>query len=295
MKVYPYGYAAHEAQIAQLMHEQSRLIMIDTRLKPWSNKPAWRAEALKAAYGERYRWAGQYLGNLNYKNSGPIRLADPAAGLRGLRHWLQHDYDLLLLCGCAVYERCHLKTIVEALQTEAPEVEVVRSVPVAATDRCTCLSIRQPWTWLLTHPEIVASCGIEPKTIENRDWTTRYRGPLLLHAGVELDADLFDRSSGRLLPGYWTRKFGTAGARLAEAMPRRRGDYATRSIVGISTLVDVIEESDSLWFTGDYGLVLASARAITPPMGYPGSRMLFDIPGIQVLGLSEEVQRCRAY
>jgi hypothetical protein len=36
------------------------------------------------------------------------------------------------------------------------------------------LSIRQPWAHLIV-------AGI--KQIENRTWTTRYRGPLLIHAG----------------------------------------------------------------------------------------------------------------
>jgi hypothetical protein len=136
---------------------------------------------------------------------------------------------------------------------------------------------------------------VPPKTIENRDWRPRYRGKLLLHAGAAIEASFFDRQSGLLLPDYWAWKFGSAGERLAQAMPQHRGDYATRSIVGIADLVDVVEQSPSPWFVGDYGLVLAEARAFTPPMGYPGSRMLFDIPGLQALGLSEEVQQCHAH
>lgn len=290
MKIYPYGYTAHEVRIAQLMHEQPHLIMIDTRLKSWSQKPAWRAEALRATYDERYHWAGQHLGNLNYKNGGPIRLADPEAGLRGLRHWLQHGSDLLLLCGCAVYERCHLKTIVEALLAEMPEVKVVFPESSAPVDQCKCLSIRQPWTWLLTHPERVASCGLEPKRLESRDWTTLYRGPLLLHAGAAIEMDFFDRGSGLLLPDYWTWKFGAAGARLARVMPRHRGEYATRSIVGSADLVDVVSSSDSPWFVGKYGLMLANAHALTSPIEYPGQRMLFPVPMSQVQALEGEVQ-----
>lgn len=291
MKLYPCGYAAHAALIGHLMQEQPRLILIDTRLKPWSNKPAWRAESLKVSYGERYRWAGQYLGNLNYRNGGPVRLVDPTAGLRGLRHWLQHGYDLLLLCGCAEYARCHLKTIVEALQVELPAVEVVLPEPGASADQCKCLSIRQPWVWLLTHPEIVASCGIEPKTMENRDWRPHYRGPLLLHAGATIETDFFDRRSGLLLPDYWAWKFGAIGERLARAMPRHRGEYATRSLVGIAKLVDVVEASASPWFVGKYGLVLTEPREITPSIPYPGQRMLFDVPTIQALTLREEIIR----
>lgn len=288
MRIYPCGYLAHAAQIARLMQEHPRLVMIDTRLKPWSNRPAWRAEMLKATYGERYRWAGQYLGNMNYKNGGPVRLADPVAGLRGLRHWLQHGYDLLLLCGCADYARCHRKTIVEALQAELPTIEVVMPTSDTPADQCKCLSIRQPWTWLLTHPEIVTTCGIEPKTIENRDWPTNYRGPLLLHAGGTLEARFFDRQSGLLLPDYWTWKFGTAGAQLAKAMPQHRGAYATSSLVGLAKLVDVVEQSASPWFVGKYGLVLARARAIAP-VHYPGSRMLFPVPSALVPARKEEV------
>lgn len=291
MKVYPCGYAACAAQIGHLMHKHPHLIMIDTRLKPWSSMPAWRLATLKATYGERYRWAGQSLGNLNYKSGGPIHLADPATGLRELCYWLQYGSDLLLLCGCAIYERCHLHTIVEALQVEIPAVEVVLPEPCARPGQHKCLSVRQPWTWLLTHPDIVASCGVVPKTIENRNWSTRYRGPLLLHAGATIETAFFDRQSGLLLPDYWTWKFGPAGERLARVMPQHRGAYVTRSIVGVADLVDVVDKSASPWFVGEYGLVLAEAREITPAVIYPGSRQLFHVPDLPALGLREEVMR----
>lgn len=42
------------------------------------------------------------------------------------------------------------------------------------------LSVRQPWAWA------IISGG---KTIENRSWTTPYRGPLLIHAGKAFDPD----------------------------------------------------------------------------------------------------------
>lgn len=286
MKVYPCGYLADAALIVRLMQEHPRLIMIDTRLKPWSHLAAWRSQTLQTTYGERYRWAGQSLGNVNYKNGGPIRLADPVAGLRGLRHWLQHGYDLLLLCGCVDYACCHRKTVVEALQAELPTVEVVLPASNTSGDQCKCLSIRQPWTWLLTHPEVVTACGIEPKTIENRDWSTRYRGPLLLHASGTLEAGFFDRRSGLLLPDYWTWEFGAAGAQLAKAMPQHRGAYATASLVGMAELVDVVEQSASPWFVGTYGLVLAHARAL-PPISYPGSHLLFAVPAALVPALKE--------
>jgi hypothetical protein len=290
MKCYPCGYAAHAPLIEHLMHEQPQLVMIDTRRVAWSKMPAWRAETLKATYGERYRQAGKSLGNLNYQRGGPIRLADLATGLRGLRHWLQHGVDLLLLCGCAVYEQCHLSTIVTALQADMPEVEVIMPEQLVLPGQSKCLSVRQPWTWLLTHPEVLAVCGVPPKTIENRDWSTRYRGPLLLHAGIEREGIFFNRRSGRLLPDYWAGKFGRAGERLARAMPQHRDAYATRAIVGSAELVDVVEESDSPWFVdGSCGLVLAEIRAITPPIRAVGSRRLFDVPP-QALALASSAR-----
>ena len=36
------------------------------------------------------------------------------------------------------------------------------------------LTVQQPWAWGLIYG---------PKRIENRTWDTRYRGPLLIHAG----------------------------------------------------------------------------------------------------------------
>lgn len=47
-----------------------------------------------------------------------------------------------------------------------------------------CISIRQPWAYAIIY------CG---KNIENRSWSTSYRGPLLIHASLnqkKLDQDL---------------------------------------------------------------------------------------------------------
>lgn len=45
-------------------------------------------------------------------------------------------------------------------------------------DGRTCLTIHQPWAWLIVH-------GL--KDVENRTWRTPYRGPLYIHAGKKLD------------------------------------------------------------------------------------------------------------
>ena len=96
-----------------------------------------------------------------------------------------------------------------------------------------CLSIRQPWAWL-----IVAG----HKTVENRSWRTSYRGPVLIQAGKQVDqVDL-----------HWLRESGVTLA----------CDLPTGGIVGMTELVDVVEASSSLWFYGPFGYVLRDARLL---------------------------------
>jgi len=55
-----------------------------------------------------------------------------------------------------------------------------------------CISIRQPWAWLIVRPDIIGedtrarayAAGLI-KDIENRDWLTRYRGPVAIHASIQ--------------------------------------------------------------------------------------------------------------
>lgn len=44
------------------------------------------------------------------------------------------------------------------------------------------ISIQQPWAWAI----------FNGKPVENRKWSTAYRGPLLIHAGKKFDG-----------PGWW--------------------------------------------------------------------------------------------
>src|SRR5437762_1075377 len=120
----------------------------------------------------------------------------------------------------------------------------------------------QPWAWLIVNGY---------KEIENRVWTTSYRGPVLIHAGARLDANWFvsgllsDRPLAHLniVPDF--------------AMPNRQSLYPVKSIVGMATLVDVVTHSSSPWFVGRYGFVFASARPLKEPIHYSGALKLFDV------------------
>jgi hypothetical protein len=115
MKIYPIGYSTPGARerIDELL-ESPKTLLIDTRITPWSWNDEWKGEALKARYGEKYRYAGKFLGN-TAKDLGLIRIADIETGLRGLMTYLYEGYDLILLCQCKKFNNCHVSTIVDDL------------------------------------------------------------------------------------------------------------------------------------------------------------------------------------
>jgi len=256
--VYPIGYSTLGSQeyIDGLMSSPQTLL-IDTRISPKSWNAEWSKDALQEKYGDRYRWAGRYLGNTALR-TGRIAIANPAVGIKGLITYLNEGHDLVLLCQCRQFLNCHMSEIVKLLHDKMPEVEVVQQ----QSDTIPCLSIRQPWAWLIVN-------GF--KNIENRDWPTDYRGPLLIHAGKAFDEDCFTRTTIDL------DLFDRFGIEVFNSIPRCTTDYRLGCIIGQADLVDVVEKSDSRWFCGDYGFVLENARTIDP-IPYAGKLKLFDVP-----------------
>jgi hypothetical protein len=116
MRIYPIGYSTPGARerIDELLVEGSRTLLIDTRITPWSWNEQWRGEALKTKYGEKYHYAGKYLGNTG-KDLGIIRIADIDTGIRGLEYYFYRGYDLILLCQCRKFNNCHVSHIVDHL------------------------------------------------------------------------------------------------------------------------------------------------------------------------------------
>lgn len=126
------------------------------------------------------------------------------------------------------------------------------------------LSIKQPWAYLIAN-------GI--KDIENRDWNTSYRGPVLLHAGKQKDRDCF------------LYDHGATGETLDPRIPWTNDDrvpqwdylYRYGGVIGIATLVDVVTQSTSTWFRGTYGFVFKDARLVTF-FALRGLPSLFEVP-----------------
>lgn len=126
------------------------------------------------------------------------------------------------------------------------------------------LSISQPWSWLIVQ-------GI--KDIENRKWTTDYRGLVLIHAGKQPDHNLF-QGDDLYFPFAWKR----IGLELTPPMPQKRNEYEYGGIVGYATLQKVVTQSESPWYQrGYYGFVLTQRHPVDfiPLRGKLG---LFDVP-----------------
>ena len=114
------------------------------------------------------------------------------------------------------------------------------------------LSIRQPWAWLIVNGY---------KDIENRTWSTGFRGRVYVHAGKRVKQGDFSeqrdyiRESGLILP---------------EEPP-------LGAIVGEVTITDCVDTSSSPWFCGPYGFLLSSPMAYKDPIPYRGQLGFFRV------------------
>jgi len=114
------------------------------------------------------------------------------------------------------------------------------------------LTVRQPWAWAI----IFAG-----KDVENRSWTSTYRGPVAIHAGRRFD----EPGAGQVL--------ATTGFDVPDHV---RTD--TGLIIGVVDLIDVVDDSVSQWAQpGLKHLVFANPRPIHP-LPWSGSLGLRDLP-----------------
>jgi hypothetical protein len=89
----------------------------------------------------------------------------------------------------------------------------------------------QPWAWLIINGY---------KDIENRSWPTKYRGPVLIHAGKRFDGPNDANEWG------WPKI-------------ERPEDFYMGGIVGEAEIVDCVSESRSEWFYGPFGFLIRNA------------------------------------
>jgi hypothetical protein len=110
------------------------------------------------------------------------------------------------------------------------------------------LTVRQPYAWLIV-------AGFKP--IENRTWSTTYRGPLLIHAAVKMH----DHTIAEIERRY--------------QVPIDRDALRFGGIIGRVDLVDVVTKHSSRWFEGPFGWVLR-VPAPVPFRPIRGGQGLFE-------------------
>src|SRR4051812_3331538 len=99
------------------------------------------------------------------------------------------------------------------------------------------LSIRQPWAYLITH-------GLKP--VENRTWTTKVRGEILIHASKS-----FDKAGCK-----WVRE---SFPEIVLPLPH---EFERGGIVGVANLYAVATASSSPWFSGPFGFCFDKAKPL---------------------------------
>ncbi|MFI7644097.1 ASCH domain-containing protein [Nonomuraea sp. NPDC049400] len=143
------------------------------------------------------------------------------------------------------------------------------------------LSVRQPWAWAITHGQ---------KDIENRTWTTGYRGPLAIHAGARWDEDgAYDKRILRALHAFGDRfdpplRVERLGHKTMRLLRDRQltpsAIVAVVDVVGICTARSMSEQCGcGLWAAeGQCHWRLANPRPLPEPVPCKGRLSLWELP-----------------
>lgn len=276
--IYLVGYSLYAMVVKSLMSDHRRLL-IDTRYKPVSSIAGWNETQLKSIYGERYRPAGAFLGNVNHDKEGAdIKIANIKTGIYGLQKYLDKGHDLVLICGCRNYHTCHLAVIRQAIQKDVPSARVLVAGHDPMPGFIGALSLSQPFADWVMNPQLFESIGLPPKLIENRDWTTGYRGPLLIHASKTFESRALE---------YWSQKLGDTD-RMKIVFSRQNYNYPAGQILGSVELVDAVAKSDDIWHVaGQHAFILERPERFPSGIFWRGS------PGIFYVAL-DVIQRLKA-
>jgi len=143
------------------------------------------------------------------------------------------------------------------------------------------LSIRQPYAWAII-------AGYKP--VENRDWSTNFRGRVLIHASKREETE--DVSNV-------IRNVAVQTGRTDAEVEKEYADHLLSgglgAIVGAATITDCVQDMQNEWFYGRFGFVMADAKAIDP-VPCKGALSFFNVPtevaaAIRELSVSERGEK----
>jgi hypothetical protein len=112
------------------------------------------------------------------------------------------------------------------------------------------LSVKAPWAWAIFElPDAWWKC------VENRDWPTDYRGPVLIHVSSSCSAAIQNQAVFSIYEA--TRELGRT--ELIQVTPFKRMQVG--GIVGAVDIVDCVTGYTSPWRNGQrFGFMLANRR-----------------------------------
>ena len=119
------------------------------------------------------------------------------------------------------------------------------------------LTVRQPWAWS------IFNAG---KDVENRSWYTPLRGRVAIHA-----AQVLTRQQYKSACKYIRNSNRQIEIPSLECLQRG-------AILGVVEITDCVRDSDSMWFEGRYGLVLARPKLLSQPIRCKGGLKLWYLP-----------------
>jgi len=119
------------------------------------------------------------------------------------------------------------------------------------------ITLRQPWAWA------IINAG---KDIENRDWKTHFRGRVAIHAAVGMTHSQYEEAC------EYIRNINRR-VRIPAYEDMERG-----AIIGTVEIVDCVQDTDSPWFMGNYGFVLARPRRLPKPIACKGALSFWNVP-----------------
>lgn len=136
------------------------------------------------------------------------------------------------------------------------------------------LSIRQPWVWAILHAG---------KRVENRTWSTSYRGPIAIHASKGMT----EQEANEFADFYHHSIRGRGHPPLPDlhSLPRG-GILGTADIVGCRDAA-ADKRKPCPWFFGPYGFVLQNVRSV-PFLPVRGGLGLRDAPPDVVAHVTKE-------
>lgn len=119
--LYTIGYTGLKPEQLHSLAQRLGAVIIDTRFSPGSMVPHWSRKQLRERLGTLYLHFPT-LGNINYKNGGPIKINQPEIGVPAVASILERQ-PVILLCVCKDHHTCH-RSVVAQLVNEHCGCEV---------------------------------------------------------------------------------------------------------------------------------------------------------------------------